>query len=128
VDEHRKYMREYMREARRKRRLEALIHYGGNPPTCACCGEKALEFMTIDHINGGGSRHRRELGIAARIGGESKGSGADTFWWWLKRNNYPSGFRVLCMNCNFSLGHRGYCPHRPEEKSLNSLRALGRMG
>jgi hypothetical protein len=30
---------------------------------------------------------------------------------WLKQNNYPPGFRVLCMNCNFAIGHSGYCPH-----------------
>lgn len=34
---------------------------------------------------------------------------------WLKKNNYPPGFRVLCMNCNFSLGMRGYCPHQKEK-------------
>jgi hypothetical protein len=22
------------------------------------------------------------------------------------------GYRVLCMNCNFALGHSGYCPHQ----------------
>jgi hypothetical protein len=30
---------------------------------------------------------------------------------WLKRNNYPTGFRVLCHNCNLAIGFYGYCPH-----------------
>lgn len=34
------------------------------------------------------------------------------FMKWLKRNDWPKGFRVLCHNCNSSLGYYGYCPHR----------------
>ena len=30
----------------------ALEHYGGNPPVCACCGEKTYEFLSLDHIAG----------------------------------------------------------------------------
>jgi hypothetical protein len=31
---------------------------------------------------------------------------------WLKRNGYPKGFRVLCHNCNSARGLYGYCPHK----------------
>jgi len=79
-------------------RDEAVAHYGGE---CACCGEKRREFLCIDHIDGGGTRHRAEM----------KAQGQGTIQWWLKRNNYPKGFRVLCFNCNGALGHWGYCPH-----------------
>jgi len=78
-----------------------FIHYSGNPPKCQCCGEKHIEFLTIDHIKGGGAVHRRKI---------KRGTGTN-FYHWLKKNNYPKGFRVLCINCNFSLGHFGYCPH-----------------
>jgi hypothetical protein len=30
---------------------------------------------------------------------------------YLRANHYPLGYRVLCMNCNFAIGHYGYCPH-----------------
>lgn len=30
---------------------------------------------------------------------------------WLIHNRFPEGFRVLCFNCNNSLGMHGYCPH-----------------
>jgi hypothetical protein len=31
---------------------------------------------------------------------------------WLKRNNFPSGYRVLCMNCNHGRKRNGgICPH-----------------
>lgn len=87
----------------RRTRIEALTHYGGNPPACACCGENRIEFLTIDHIHGGGSKHRRELGNAGtRIAR------------WLKKAGYPDGFRVLCYNCNCAIGAYGECPHTRE--------------
>lgn len=83
---------------RRLRRREVIAHYGGK---CACCDEEKLEFLCMDHINGGGTKHRREIG----------GYGA-AFYLWIKREKFPEGFRVLCWNCNSSLGMYGYCPHK----------------
>jgi hypothetical protein len=78
--------------------LKTIIinHYGG---CCACCGEKQLEFLAIDHVDQSGAKHRRKVGSGHR------------FYNWLKKNNYPLGFRVLCFNCNWALGIYGYCPH-----------------
>ncbi len=80
---------------------EVFAHYGG--PKCACCGEEHIEFLSIDHINGDGAAHRQ------KINGDSQ-NGVNLYYW-LKKNNFPPGFRILCLNCNFSLGHHGYCPH-----------------
>lgn len=91
-------------EKRRQTRIEVLTHYGGNPPKCACCNEDILEFLSIDHVNGGGRQHR------AKIFKTNSGSGA--FYLWLKRQGFPEGYRILCYNCNCALGHYGYCPHR----------------
>ncbi len=85
---------------RDKLRDDALQAYGD---ACACCGECTKESLTIDHKNGDGAQHRRSLGI--------KGGGGTTFYLWLRDNNYPSGFRVLCYNRNSSRGAYGYCPH-----------------
>ena len=30
--------------------------------SCACCGEREPKFLGIDHTNGGGNTHRREVG------------------------------------------------------------------
>jgi hypothetical protein len=73
-----------------------LAYYGGS---CACCGETELAFLTIDHINGGGCKHRKENGFGSLYG-------------WLKRNGYPEGFQVLCMNCNLGKYLCGACPHQ----------------
>lgn len=83
-------------------RLEVVTHYGGK---CACpgCLESRIEFLALDHINGGGNKHRRD----EKIGRMDM---------WLKRNGFPSGFRVLCHNCNMARGFYGYCPHEKENE------------
>ena len=79
-------------------RFECLSHYSGGTPKCACCGESMLEFLSIDHIHGGGAAHRKEV----------KGM----LWSTLRKQGYPAGIRVLCHNCNQALGAYGYCPHQ----------------
>lgn len=80
-------------------KLEVFTALGGQKCACPCgCKITAHEILTIDHIDGWRKHHDKKLvGVA--------------LYRWLRRNNYPAGFRVLCMNCNFSHGHFGYCPH-----------------
>jgi hypothetical protein len=81
----------------RANRVKVLDHYSGGEARCACCGIDKLEFLSLDHINGGGRQQRRTIKIR---------------WWeWIIKNGYPQGFRVLCHNCNQSIGLYGYCPH-----------------
>ena len=82
-----------------KNKLAALSHYSNGTPVCACCGEVMMEFLSIDHVNGGGGKHRKEIGSA-------------NVYRWLRRQGYPDGFRVLCHNCNQAMGNFGYCPHQ----------------
>jgi len=71
---------------------ELISHYGG---CCAVCGETNLSFLCIDHINNDGAEHRKKVGCGF------------AFYWWLKRNGFPSGFQVLCWNHNW-LKHLEY--------------------
>lgn len=89
--------REVKRKSKAKIKTQVIKYYGGK---CACCGEKQQEFLTIDHIDGGGTAHRRKMG-----------TGGSRFYNWLHKQNYPSGYRVLCFNCNAAEGLFGYCPH-----------------
>jgi hypothetical protein len=73
--------------------------YGG---ACECCGIDNLQLLSIDHIDGNGASHRKSIKKSAGAG----------FYSWLKKNNFPDGFRTLCYNCNCALGHCGYCPHK----------------
>lgn len=95
------------RNNRKALRLLVYSHYCKGKPKCACCGEDHYEFLSIDHTDGGGRRHREEL----------KSSHPRTLIAWLRKNNFPPGFRVLCMNCNTSYGFHGYCPHQKGKKS-----------
>ena len=81
-------------------RIEVLSNYSDGKFECECCKENNIEFLCIDHITGGGVKHRKEVG------------GGNNLYRWLKNNNFPKGFRVLCHNCNMSLGLYGYCPHK----------------
>lgn len=83
-------------------RAEVFAAYGGN--RCACCGETEPMFLTIDHVENDGAKMRRE-GVHSR--------GGTQFYQWLRKNGFPPGFQVLCMNCNLGK-HRngGICPHQ----------------
>ncbi len=96
VEAERKRGRDYWE----KRRHECFMAYGGY--ICACCGETEPKFLSLDHTNNDGSAHRKEIG--------NRGSGIFT---WLKKNGYPLGYQILCMNCNHGKSrNNGICPHK----------------
>jgi hypothetical protein len=85
--------------------MMVLEHYGVK---CNCpggCDVTEPKFLTIDHIHGGGVKHRKSIG---RQGGD--------FYAWLVKNKYPDGFQVLCFNCNCAKGFFGKCPHEEVQK------------
>ncbi len=100
-------------QARRRERLRhaVLTHYSDETLSCKCCGERQVDFLTIDHIEGGGGKHRIALF------GSRYAAGAN-FCAWLFKNQYPNGYQVLCMNCNFSKGKHGRCIHAGQGPTL----------
>jgi len=78
------------RDSRRRLRLQVLQHYS---PLLRChrCDFSDLRALTIDHVEGHGAAHRRTLGRSAQT----------AFYTWLRSQGYPSGYQVLCMNCQF---------------------------
>lgn len=80
----------------RKLREAAIQYYGGR---CACCGESRFEFLAIDHVNNDGAAHRKTVHASRLI-------------WWLRDNEYPEGFQVLCHNCNMAKAFYDVCPHQ----------------
>jgi len=76
----------------RRKRLKHLVltHYSWTSyPSCKDCGLHDLRCLSIDHVNGGGTQHRKITG------------GGQKFYSWLKKNNFPEGYDCVCMNCNF---------------------------
>lgn len=97
ASEHREENRQRANAKNAQLRTEAINAYGGK---CVCCGEIEFAFLAIDHINGGGNKHRKIVGASSQ------------FIRWLKKNNYPTGFQILCHNCNLAKGFYGACPHQ----------------
>lgn len=86
-------------DIRADHKIQVFENYGNK---CSCCGENEHWFLTIDHINGDGNKHRKEIGKA--------GSG---FYKWLIDNQFPDGFQLLCHNCNMGKHlNNGICPHK----------------
>lgn len=80
-------------------RLIVFNHYKQKIISCVCCKETDLDMLEMDHINGGGTKHRKEIGTRLSI--------------WLIKNNFPSGFQILCANCNKSkYRNNGICSHK----------------
>lgn len=103
------YMRKYHKDnkerghahektSRLKARMEVLSHYSNGTPKCACCGEQHFEFLSIDHINGGGTKFRKE-------------NPGRNIYYMIRKEGFPEGYRVLCHNCNLAIGFYGKCPH-----------------
>jgi hypothetical protein len=108
LDYYHRQFREAERKRRRIRRDKVLGYYSAGTFSCNCCGESEKDFLSIDHIEGEGNRFSRENGIPR---------GGDLLYKWLIKNGYPSGFQVLCMNCNFSKGQFGViCLHKRAEQ------------
>lgn len=89
------------REYRTLLKRKVMYHYSNGRLCCRCCGERHMEFLTIDHINNDGAEHRRKIGKTQY-----------DVCRWIINNNFPEGFQVLCFNCNCAKEYSGYCPHQ----------------
>jgi hypothetical protein len=80
-------------ERRRQRRAELRRRvfevYGTR---CICCGSG--DDLTLDHPDGDGAEHRREL-FGTQTGGHH-------FYRWLDREGWPGGYVTMCHPCNRS--------------------------
>jgi len=82
-------------------RREVLEAYGG---ACSCCGEDHPEFLALNHIEGGGRKHRHAVGGTAM-----------QVYKFVRDKGFPPEFDLLCHNCNVAYGLYGLCPHQVEE-------------
>lgn len=108
IEKNRLYKKNNYQRIREKAKIRSkeiksivLSKYSNGKPKCNCCGELEILFLSIDHINNDGAEHRKKIG----------GSGT-TMYYWLIRNNFPTGFQVLCFNCNQGKRILGVCPHK----------------
>lgn len=81
---------EYMKERKNNAKKEAIAHYTNGENKCSLCGFSDFDYLEIDHENKNGNLHRKENNLSCGV----------ATYRWLIRNNYPTGFRVLCRKCN----------------------------
>ena len=70
-------------------------------PICACCGYSDIRFLSVDHIDG-----RKNLSV------KEKKLNSHYLWKYLIKTGLPSGYQILCHNCNIAKGQEKYCPHQ----------------
>lgn len=70
--------------------VEALVKYSGfSPPKCVLCGYENILALQLDHTAGDGAAFRKDHPHQT---GKSMAL-------WLRKNEWPTGYRVLCANC-----------------------------
>lgn len=95
------------REYRAEIRDKVFAAYGRK---CACCGETRWQFLAIDHVNGGGSAHRRQQGLSTPTQLRKL----------IIKQGFPKTYQLLCHNCNMAKGFYGRCPHEDERDAKSS--------
>lgn len=83
---HKNEIRAYAKRWNTELKLRVFQHYG---MVCSRCGFSDMRTLSIDHLNGGGTQHRKKVGEGA------------SFYVWLEKAGYPEGYQTLCMNCQF---------------------------
>ena len=75
----------YYRNYRRRKRRDVIDKLGGQ---CIQCGFGDWRGLQIDHVNGGGSKHRKEF------------ANVWTYYKHIHENLDSGDYQVLCANCN----------------------------
>lgn len=98
------YNAEYNAQYYEGTRQEVFNHFGWE---CSCCG--STDDPTIDHVNGDGAKHRRE------VFGRNTGV---KFYQYLVMNDFPDDYELqtLCGPCNYSKRKGEHCTLNHDER------------
>jgi len=79
--------KQYRQRACKKLREQLFGMLGSE---CVLCGDNHPPALTVDHINGGGKKHRDKVG-----------GGASMYRDIIRNPEAKSEYRILCMKCNW---------------------------
>ena len=75
----------------RKIKVDTLAHYSNGSMKCVTCEySKNINALELDHIEGNGNKNRKKFNK----------SGGWSYYRKLQTLGYPTGYQVLCSNCN----------------------------
>lgn len=80
--------KEQRKRYNRERKERIISFYSNGSMKCVNCGENNINKLCIDHIKNDGKEHRKIAGTSGHL------------YDWLIKESFPSGFQVLCFNCN----------------------------
>jgi len=87
--------RQYCKEWNIRLKYEIFSHYSGEQPKCAKCGFSDIRALCLDHIYNDGAEERRRI-----TNGEKRSLNGQKIYQWIKKNNFPNRYQILCFNCN----------------------------
>ena len=85
--DYKKKERKWDRERRHKLKLDVISHYSNATMKCANCPFSDIRALSLDRIEGGHIKSGLPYG--------------DTLYKRLRKQGYPKGWQVLCMNCQW---------------------------
>lgn len=77
-------------------KAHCLTHYGEGKLACVRCGFSDIRALSLDHIEGGGSKIR-----AMQKKNHQRVLTGKALYRYLYLRDYPIGYQTLCMNCQF---------------------------
>ena len=83
---------EKIKAAKADLKRSAINMYSKGNACCAWCGQADIDVLCLDHTDNGGATHRKELRSTGVIGWG--------VYRWVREQDYPPIFQVLCCNCN----------------------------
>jgi len=83
-----------------KLKTEVFSYYSKGSPKCNCCGIDTMDVLSLDHIKGRkNTKHKKDLD-------------GKSLYRWIRHNEYPSDFQILCMMCNSAKKDNEDCIHK----------------
>ena len=98
-------------------KYQLLQAYSKNgEPSCSCCKLTNTDFLTLDHTDNNGAEHRKTL----KKERQSTNIYAEILREYKKTGLYPTGYKTMCMNCNWVKHLRGVC--KPEYHTFAQIK------
>lgn len=84
---YRKYLSDWQAQKRDTLKYAVVNVLTDGEGTCRSCGQGDIDVLNVDHIENNGMEHRKKVPTSSILR-------------WIIQNDYPSGFQILCANCN----------------------------